>query len=76
MSSPHKAQYLQFVKDGALVSMAYPDASSSADYASVGHQWVMELDQGSEVWVQTRDAGEIHGNCYTVFSGFLLTELE
>lgn len=76
MSIPHKAQFLAFVKDGTIVSKAYPDANSSEDYTSDSHLWVMELDQGSEIWIQTRGAGEIHGYCYTMFSGFLLNELE
>jgi len=76
MSSPHKTQYLQFIKDGTLINHVYPDADNSADYGTSGNMWVMELDAGSEVWIQTQGAGQIHGNCFTVFSGFLLIELE
>jgi hypothetical protein len=77
MSMPGKHQYLSFVKDGTVISYLYPDAySSSASVETAGNQWVVELDQGSEVWIQTYVAGEIHGNCFTTFSGFLISEME
>ncbi|XP_053378760.1 heavy metal-binding protein HIP-like isoform X2 [Mercenaria mercenaria] len=76
MSSPDKAQYLAFVKDGVVINHAYPDAVGTKTFQTAGSQWVVELDQGSEVWIQTFQPGEIHGNCFTVFSGFLLSEME
>lgn len=76
MSIPGRSQYLAFVKDGTVISHAYPDANHSSDDENAAHLWVMALDQGSEVWIQTKGAGEIHGNCFTTFSGFLLNELE
>lgn len=76
MSVPHSSQYLQFVKDGTVINHAYPDAHDSEDFMTTGSLWVMEMEAGSEVWIQTKDAGQIHGNCFTVFSGFLLYEME
>lgn len=69
-------QYLAFVRDGTVVSHIYPDAVDSSSYETAGGQWVVELDQGSEVWIQTHYAGTIHGNCFTVLSGFLIEEME
>lgn len=76
MTVPMKDQYLAFVKDGTVINHVYADADHSSDDVTVSGLWVMELDMGSEVWIQTREPGEIHGNCFTVFSGFLLYELE
>ena len=77
MSLPGKHQYLAFVKDGTIISYLYPDAyGSTTSVETAGNQWVVELDQGSKVWIRTYNAGEIHGNCFTVFSGFLLSEME
>jgi hypothetical protein len=76
MSLPGRHQYLSFVRDGVIISYLYPDAiGSTLSVETAGSQWVVELDQGSEVWIETFKAGEIHGNCYTVFSGFLLSEM-
>jgi hypothetical protein len=72
MSSPGKSQYLQIIKDGTMVNEFLADARGEQAWHSTGNQWVLELNQGSEVWIQTSHAGEIHGNCFTLFSGFLL----
>lgn len=76
MSSPTKSQFLSLVKDGVAISSVYPDANGSNDYETGSQQWVIEMDQGSEAWIQTGGTGQIHGYCYTMFSGFLLAELE
>ncbi|XP_060600987.1 complement C1q-like protein 4 isoform X2 [Ruditapes philippinarum] len=76
MSSAGSHLYLAFVRDGTVISHIYPDAAGSSSYETAGNQWVVELNQGSEVWIQTQTGGTIHGNCFTVFSGFLISEME
>lgn len=76
MSIPGKAQFLAFIHDGKVVNGAYPDATGTPGHQTTGSRWVMELEQGSEVWIRTVGAGQIHGNCFTVFSGFLLCVME
>ncbi|XP_052820735.1 complement C1q-like protein 4 [Mya arenaria] len=75
MSAPGQDQYLTFMKDGRLVSYVYPDARGTSGYQSSSNLWVLELDVGSETWLQTSGAGQIHGNNFTTFSGFLLNEM-
>jgi hypothetical protein len=75
MSVAGHKQYLEIVKDGAVVNKFLVDASGNQGYEATGNQWVLEMDQGSEIWIRTSHAGEIHGYCYTLFSGFLLSEI-
>ncbi|XP_060590830.1 complement C1q subcomponent subunit A-like [Ruditapes philippinarum] len=76
MSVAGHTQYLDIVKDGATVNTFLADGLGNQGFEATGNQWVLELDQGSEIWIRTSHAGEIHGNCFTLFSGFLLSETE
>jgi hypothetical protein len=74
MSSAGNNLALAFVRDGRMISRIYPDAAGSSSYETAGNQWVVELNQGSVVWIETYNGG-IQGHCFTVFSGFLISEM-
>ncbi|XP_045162169.2 uncharacterized protein LOC123526980 [Mercenaria mercenaria] len=75
-SSPNRAQQLAFIKDGVEIGTVFPNAVGTNTYQTAGCHWVIELEQGSEVWIQTKGAGQMFGQCFTVFSGFLLNEMD
>jgi hypothetical protein len=67
--------YLELMKNGVRIDSVYVDATGLNIVQSVSENWVLELNKGQEVWIRTGNAGEIHGFCYTSFSGFLITQL-
>lgn len=75
MSVNYKREYLEIVLDGVAISDIVADASTVDGVISTTKQWVLEVNQGSEVWVRTssyQHSGEIHGSLHTLFTGFLL----
>ena len=73
-------EYLCFVRNGIPVLYNYGQAGSQ-DSISTSRTVVLELSKGNEVWVRTSSAsyhgtGQIHGNGFTTFSGWLIAYTE
>lgn len=71
------SKLIDIVKDGNRVDTAYVGAHGVTDYQSVAKEWVLELNQGSQVWMKS---GSYHGDvidgwCKTAFAGFLVSEM-
>jgi hypothetical protein len=79
MVVPRHSEYLEIVVDGNALNDIFADASSGGDFMSTTKQWILNLNSGSDVWIRTssfENMGQIHGKMHTVFSGFLLFEIE
>ncbi|XP_045169900.1 collagen alpha-1(X) chain-like [Mercenaria mercenaria] len=81
MVEPGENEYLQFVKDGAHVMYNYIHASGGLDDVSSSRTVVMELENGNQVWIRTtksatHGSGNLHGNEFSTFSGWLLAITE
>ena len=65
--------YLEIMSDGVRVREMLVDGIGDNSWETTTELRVLSLKRGSEVWIQmSLDDGEIHGNCHTMFSGFLL----
>lgn len=77
MTASGKYMVVHIVKDGVAIDRMRTDAIGDSSWESSSEMWVLQLNSGSEVWIQTAyDEGEIHGSCHSMFSGFLLYYLE
>ncbi|KAK3586860.1 hypothetical protein CHS0354_034899 [Potamilus streckersoni] len=56
MSSPQHYQFLELVKDGVPVNDILADANNANFYVSVTRAFILEIGQGSEIWVRTVSA--------------------
>ena len=73
MTRAGKYMYLAIVRDGVRIGAMLVDGRGDSSWETTTDMWVLSLERGSEVWIQTvEDEGEIHGACHTMFSGFLL----
>lgn len=63
---------LELVVDGNLIDDMLASALHGNDTQVGADMWVLELKEGSEVWVRTLHAGEVRGDCHTTFTGVLL----
>ena len=77
MVSPGDREYLDIVKDGHGVMGIYSKASGAPHYVSSSRTVTLALNKGNEVWIRTSTSpghgtGQIHGNGYTTFSGWLI----
>ncbi|XP_060591224.1 uncharacterized protein LOC132746163 [Ruditapes philippinarum] len=72
---PDKFQWLELVVDGSSTYDIGAGQADARDYASTTHQWILELQTGSEVWVRkigSSGQSDLHGNMHTIISGHLL----
>ena len=73
MTKAGRHMYLEIMRDGVSIDDMLVDGRDDTTWESNTELWVLTLERGSEVWIQTRqDDGELHGNCFSMFSGFLL----
>ncbi|KAK3581028.1 hypothetical protein CHS0354_013924 [Potamilus streckersoni] len=75
MASAGKKAYLEFIMDGVIINDLVPNHSAADIYVSVTRVFVLEVAQGSEIWVRTTSADDVHGNQHTCISGWLLNPM-
>ncbi|KAK3581029.1 hypothetical protein CHS0354_013925 [Potamilus streckersoni] len=66
---------LDLVKDGEIICDFVADSGNANHLVSVTRTLLLEVRQGSEIWVRTRTSEQIHGNRHTTLSGFLLIQM-
>ncbi|KAK3580245.1 hypothetical protein CHS0354_012772 [Potamilus streckersoni] len=71
MSAPGRSIYLELVNDGTWIQSIYPNAQNIPCTATDSLTVIIELNKGNEVWVRTGTPGQIHGNHYTFFAGWI-----
>ena len=77
MVNPGDREYLDIVKDGIAVMPIYCHTAGAQHYISPSRTVTLALNKGNEVWIRTSTSqnhgtGQIHGNGYTTFSGWLI----
>ncbi|KAK3576841.1 hypothetical protein CHS0354_002635 [Potamilus streckersoni] len=76
MVRPEQRQYLTIVRDGIWMQPLYADAGGDQHFVIDSVTIVLEVEKGSAVWVRAESgSGYLHGNRYSVFSGWLLSRL-
>ncbi|KAH3728998.1 hypothetical protein DPMN_054961 [Dreissena polymorpha] len=70
MTEANNVAYFELVIDGKIVDDVFVDASHTAELRTSAEFWLLHLNAGSEVWIQTLAGNCIHGRCHTMFSGY------
>ncbi|KAK3586858.1 hypothetical protein CHS0354_034896 [Potamilus streckersoni] len=76
MSSPQHAQYFELVKDGVAVNDILADATGANHFASVTRAFVLDVGQGSEIWVQTVSADPVSKRLHSLSVRFTYSYYE
>ena len=74
---PQNKLHLQLVVDGKVAFDLGVEIPNSVDYETANEQFIIEVNQGADVFVRSDAAGgTLYGYGRSVFSGFLLFETE
>ncbi|XP_045209284.2 cerebellin-1-like [Mercenaria mercenaria] len=74
---PRHKLHLQLVVDGKVVFDLGVEIPSSTDYESANEEFIIEVNQGADVFVRSdANGGLLYGYMRSLFSGFLLFETE
>ena len=81
MIDPGHNEYLELMKDGIHVMWNYGHAVGASHLASSSRTATVEVNKGGQVWVRTQNnqnhgSGNIHGNSFTTFSGWVVAITE
>lgn len=74
MVNGDKEVYLEIIKDGIYIDDMQVNASGDPGEDAASEMWVLKLSAGAEVWIRNgyHNNNDLHGNCFTAFTGFLL----
>ena len=82
MVSADTRQYVEFAKDGESVMPNYCNIPGTTSHDSSTRTVILELKKGSKVWIRVPasgaphgGSGRLHGNCFTTFSGWMITAM-